>query len=107
MQDAAGILHWDIQEAQQPSERYDWLSWELTATANEYVVVGTEVERAGTLGQRTFLNTESVSPVQRSLVMRVIRTQPSESKLEQKGKSPSPLALQAVWTAVRGVGPGD
>jgi hypothetical protein len=105
IQDPSGVMRWDLQAQQQPSERYPWLSWELTVMPNEYVVVGTESDRAGTLGQRTFLNTESLAPVQRLLVMRVVRAPRGECQTEDQGKRAPPLALQAVWTTIRGIAP--
>jgi hypothetical protein len=105
IQDPSGVLRWDLQTQQQASERYRWLSWELSVMPNEYVVVGTDADRTGTLGQRTFLNTESMVPVQRLLVMRVVRAPHAESKMEDQGKRPPPLALQAAWTTIRGNAP--
>jgi hypothetical protein len=105
IQDPSGVMRWDLQVQQQASERYPWLSWELNVMPNEYVVVGTSMDRPDSLGRRTFLNTESVAPVQRLLVMRVVRGPRTEAKIEERGKRPPPLALQAGWNAVRGAAP--
>jgi len=105
VQDASGVMRWDLQAQQQPSERYPWLSWELTVVPNEYVVVGTEADRVGTLGQRMFVSTESLAPVQRLLLLRVVRAPRGEGQMEDLGNRPPPLALQAAWTTVRGKAP--
>jgi hypothetical protein len=103
VQDPSGVLRWELQTSV-AVERYPWLSWELTLAPHEYAVVGTQAAQAGTLGQRTFLHTEGVSLVQRLLVLRVV-PRPAGWKAEEHGKGPPPLALQAVWGAVRGAGP--
>jgi len=104
VQDPSGVLRWELQS--NPSvERYPWLSWELTLAPNEYAVVGTQAGPDGTLGQRTFLHTEGVAPVQRLLVLRVVPSRPAGWKAQEHGNGPPPLALQAVWGAVRGAGP--
>lgn len=127
--DPNGVMRWEKQAQEQPSERYPWLSWELNVATNEYVVVGTQSERIGTLGHRTFLNAECAAPAQRLLVMRVVRPPRGESKtddlasqlpllpesffvpfcgetsLEALNRQPPPLAAQAAWSAVRGVRP--
>jgi hypothetical protein len=105
VQEPGGVRRWDLQVQQQPSERYPWLTWELNVMPNEYVVAGTDSKRAGTLGQRTFLNTESLAPVQRLLVMRVVRAPRTECPTEEQDKRPPPLALQAAWTKIRGKAP--
>jgi hypothetical protein len=96
---------WDLQAQQQPSERYDWLSWELTVMPNEYLVAGTTSAYAGTLGQRTFLNTESQAPAQRLLLIRVVRAPCGDRKPNEQGNRPPPLAQQAAWSSVRGNAP--
>jgi hypothetical protein len=106
VQDATQVNRWDLQV--NPSiENYDGLSWELTVAPNEYIVIGTQMDRVGTLGYRTFLHTENLSPVQRLLVLRVVRGPCRELKAKNHSKSPPPLALQAGWISVRGACPED
>jgi hypothetical protein len=85
----------------QPDEAYPWLSWELTVAANEYVVVGTRLDRPGTLGHCCFLHGEGRPPVQRLLVLRTARA-PGRPALDESLSRSPPLALQAGWNSARG-----
>lgn len=104
LQEPSGTRRWELQ-AEQPGETYAKLSWEITLAPNEYVVVGTRLDRDDTLGQRCFLLTDGPTPTQRLLVIRTCRpetdTAPRDATL---GKAP-PLALQAGWTRARGTSP--
>ena len=102
--DPSGVLRWDLQ-ANQTVERYDWLKWELTVSPNEYIVVGTQADLAGTLGFRSFLHGESLTPAQRLLLVRVIRGPRADAKVEGQKKGPMPLALQVLGAATRGKSP--
>jgi hypothetical protein len=102
--DPSGALRWDRQE-EPPDESYPQAGWELTVVPNEYVLVGTNLQRPGTLGQACFLGgAEDGPPVQRLLVVRANRTLaelvPTDVPL---GPSP-PLALRASLTTFRGKG---
>jgi hypothetical protein len=99
--DPAGELRWAWEE-KRPAEVYDWLAWEVTVAPNEYVVVGTRLDRPGTLGQRCFLTSDE-APRQRLLVIRTAPVSP-EQPAEALRRAP-PLALQASWTSARGCSP--
>lgn len=101
---------WMLQE-QRGSERYDALGWEITLAANEYLVVGGRFDLPGSLGYESFVRTDGAAPVQRLLVIRAARLsplEPDDSETPFIGLDealPSrvpPLALQAVFTTVRG-----
>jgi hypothetical protein len=98
--DAEGALRWEWDE-KQPDEVYPWLAWELTVAPSEYVVVGTRLDREGTLGQRCFLGPEGAAPVQRLLVIRTTPC-PDAGGGEKPVTRVPPLALQASWTCARG-----
>jgi len=100
-QDPAGALHWEW-DAGQPEEAYPWLGWQLTVTPNEYVVVGTDLERPDTLGQRCFLHQENAPRVQRLLVIRTTPVESSSLAPDHTVSRAPPLALQTNWSLVRG-----
>jgi hypothetical protein len=103
LRDAGGVLRWGKKE-EQPEEVYPWLSWTVTAAANEYVVVGANRDRGETLGEQYFLSGEESPGVQRLLVLRAAHVPtPGGPTDESIGRSP-PLALRASMTAVRGRG---
>jgi hypothetical protein len=99
----AGVLHWGRQE-QQPEEVYNWLSWSVAVTPNEYVVVGTKQEQGETLGERFFMSDEEESAVQRLLVVRTAHVPTPSGPADVKLLRSPPLALRASMTAVRGRG---
>ncbi len=92
-QDPSGTKSW-ILVADQPTESYPWLAWDLTVKPNEFVVVGTLLDHADTLGYRFFLHTESSAPVQRLLVIRVSRAARTEAPDVRFDDHAPPLALQ-------------
>jgi hypothetical protein len=98
--DPSGALQWEWDE-RQPEEDYSWLSWELAVAPNEYVVVGTRLDREGTLGQRCFLELAKTAPVQRLLVLRTAPC-PDAASIQRSVSRVPPLALQASWTSARG-----
>ncbi len=75
----------------------------MTISPNEYVVVGTRLDRVDTLGQACFLPLPDQTRVQRLLVVRTSRSLAETPPDFQLGRSP-PLALRAGLTAVRGKG---
>jgi hypothetical protein len=92
-QDPSGTKSWTL-VPEQPTESYPWLGWEMTLKPNEFVVVGTVLDRPDTLGYRFFLHTEAAAPVQRLLVIRVSRAPRREAPdVSFDGRSP-PLSLQ-------------
>jgi hypothetical protein len=99
VQDPAGPLRWEW-ESQQPEEAYPGLGWEVSVAANEYVVVGTWLERVDSLGQRCFLARAGAAlvPIQRLLVIRTARASDGAPVAEALSRSP-PLALRASWTS--------
>ena len=104
VRDASGEYRWDMEE-QQSTESYASLSWEVTVAAEEYVVLGTRLDRDDTPGQCFFLDTESATPTQRLLVIRSGHTLPEQSPAEGGSRGgAAPLALQAGWRSVRGHG---
>jgi hypothetical protein len=105
-----GLLRWDFQ-AQQESETYKTLAWELTLAPDEYAVVGAAPDRDETLGACAFLGGDDGPPRQRLLVLRVSRAAPPSPPAKPApaddgpaGRSP-PLALQAAGAAGRGAAP--
>lgn len=103
LQEPAGTRRWELLP-KQPTESYTKLTWELTVSPNEYVVVGARLDRPDTLGQ-SFMLAEGETPVQRLLVIRSCR--PETGMLSRVGilsKAP-PLAFQAGWSAARGTPP--
>jgi hypothetical protein len=103
--EASGEYRWDM-EFHQAAETYASLSWEVTVAPEEYVVVGTRLDREDTPGQLFFVDTESATPTQRLLVIRTGRFLPEESPAEQgPAGAVAPLALQAGWRSARGATP--
>jgi hypothetical protein len=98
-QDPSGWRRWEC-VARQAEEAYAVLSWELTVAPNEYVVVGTHLNKPDTLGQRCFAE----EGVQRLLVLRTGRPLPAAPADEEFVRSP-PIALRAAWGTARGHAP--
>jgi hypothetical protein len=99
-------------EVKRKVESYPELDWDVTLAANEYLVIGTYIERPETLGYQAFVETSGAAPLQRLLVIRTGRSgggidaeiadlPPADPSLS--GGAP-PLALQATWTTVRAKG---
>jgi hypothetical protein len=105
VRDRSGERRWDM-VSEQPTETYENLSWEITVAPDEYVVVGTRLDRDDSLGRCFFLDTESARPTQRLLVIRAGRASSGATPDEAApGDSVTPLALQASWRTVRGAAP--
>jgi len=102
--DPGGILRWDM-ECQQPVESYPQLSWQQTVSDSDFVVVGTWLNRQGTLGQRCFLETDVPPPLQRLLVLRAWRNGPDNWFNEDCLSKSTAIAAQAGLTTVRGSNP--
>ncbi len=102
VQEPGGTLGWHY-EVRQPMAEYQHLSWQQTVSDKDYAIVGTWLDRQGTLGQCCFIETEPPAPIQRLLVLRVMRagldSQPPEDLV-----SKSSIAAQASQT-VRGTPP--
>ena len=95
------VLH-----GRRPVERYSALEFEVTLSPQDFVVVGTWVERGPTLGHRCFVTTDGLRPVQRLLVVRASRViTPAEPDADATDaaaarSTAAPLAYQAL--TVRG-----
>jgi hypothetical protein len=99
---------WMLQE-DRPTETYPLLGWEVTLAPNEYLVVGTRLDRPGSLGHQCFVRPKEAAPVQRLLVLRSSRvghdlpTESADAPEDDPSRSISPpLALQAGWVSARG-----
>src|SRR6185437_4021786 len=101
LQDAAGVLRWGRQE-QQAEELYPWLSWTITVAPNDYVVLGTPLDKGETLGEQFFLSGAENPGNQYLLVLRTAHVPTPPNPAEARfGRSP-PLALRVNMTAARG-----
>jgi hypothetical protein len=104
VQDPSGEMRWDVQVSQ-PTETYRGLGWELAVASNNYVAIGTRLDRPDTLGQRAFVNSEGLR-TQRLLVLRASRALAnSVSPTEAEPERSPPLALQAGWVPGRATAP--
>ena len=105
VQEPSGEHHWEL-EAREPREVYDWLAWDMTGAPNEYVLLGTRLDRTDTLGNRCFLQIGSAGiPTQRFLVLRTWRSTPAATSDTDAPRRAVPLALQASWSSARGCKP--
>jgi hypothetical protein len=96
---------WMFQK-QQATETYPALSWEVTLEANEFVIVGGQLDRPDTLGHRCFVRGEEAVPRQRLLVIHTARLaaappadndgNPGEAEGASSFDRALPLALQAA-----------
>jgi hypothetical protein len=99
VRDADGQCRWDPQQ-HQAEESYPGLDWTLILVPNEYVVLGTRLDKGETLGEQFFLTREEGHPiVQRLLVLRATHV-PTPAH-EDLGDCP-PLALRAGLITARG-----
>lgn len=105
VQNPGGTLSWNM-ECRYPMETYIQLSWQQTVSDSDFVVIGTWLDRQGTLGQRCFIETEVPPPVQRLLVLRAMRPGQDTELPEDDclGKSPV-IAAQAGRATIRGTRP--
>jgi hypothetical protein len=99
-QDPSGALRWSRQQ-EQPEECYNRLAWDMTISPNEFVVIGTRLDRPDTLGQAFFLPPPDDIRVQRLLVLRTGRSLAETASELEMGRSP-PLALRAGLATARG-----
>lgn len=94
-----GYRRWEC-VSRQAEEAYTLLSWELTVAPNEYVVVGTHLNKRNSLAQCCFID----AGVQRLLVLRTGRALPALPADEDFVRVP-PIALQAAMCTARGKAP--
>jgi hypothetical protein len=100
--------------AGQPEEKYPRLAWQVSLTANEYVLIGGLPSRLQTLGYWSFIRATEETPSQELLVIRATRT-PNPSPFAGTVTSlrvaslaePVPLALQSIATKPRAVTRGQ
>jgi hypothetical protein len=83
------------------TERFPTVAWDLTLTANEYLIVGTRSGKAPTLGGQFFLAADGPKPVQRLLVLRTSRANTPQA-LPGEAPPVPPLAYQAATSTARG-----
>jgi hypothetical protein len=99
---------WQMQQA---TEAYAGLSWEVKLRPNEFVLVGTRLDRPQSLGHQAFVQVDGTNPAQHLLVIRTgrglppVQTAAGAADSEDERDSPPPLALQAGWSAARGTAP--
>jgi hypothetical protein len=94
---------------QRSARTFPELSCDVTLEPNEYVVIGGVLDATETLGNRSFIRPEETNTVQRLLVIRTARVMPEVPCDGSEGVGNlthvPPLALQAVWSSVRGSAP--
>jgi hypothetical protein len=104
VRDASGEHRWNM-EMQASTETYAGMSWQITVSPEEYVVIGTRMDSDDTLGESFFIDTESTRATQRLLVIRSGRVLPDAALDDNGGDKIPPLALQAGWRSARGSAP--
>lgn len=73
------------------TELFSELRWEVTLGPDEYVLVGTRLDRTGSLGHRFLVTTDSERPIQRLVAIRAGRYRSGS-----KNAAPTTLASQAA-----------
>jgi hypothetical protein len=94
-----GELHWSMEKGE-PTEELPALTWELPIRPDEFIVIGTRLDRTGTFGQACFLSPEKADRMQTVLVLRASGVQggaPSDSESKTPKRAPA-LAAQASLT---------
>lgn len=91
-----------VNEAGRPHRSFPQLGWHVSLGTGEILVIGTHLDKQGTLGYNAFVHAEEPNPMQRVLIVRTSRTFTSpEAELSSpqlgNGKA-APLALQAALT---------
>jgi hypothetical protein len=98
--DPGGSLHW-TREKNEPTEELPALTWELPIRTDEFILVGTRLDRPGTFGQACFLPADKARGKQTVLVLRasgIYGGEPLEPADEASKQAPA-LAAQASLTA--------
>jgi hypothetical protein len=93
---------------QKPLERYQSLSFDVTLSPREFLVIGADFNRGDWLGNQMFTDTRGNLKVQRLLIIRTghLATVDTNRPLKTASKDEViPLASQAEISAVRGSGP--
>ena len=95
-----GSLRWSMEKSE-PTEELPAVTWELPVRPDEFIVIGTRLDRTGTFGQACFLSPEKANRKQTVLVLRASGVQggePPEAEEETSKRAPA-LAAQASLTA--------
>lgn len=95
VRDPSGMLRWDL-KIDQRTEPIDWLSWEITVAANDYILVAPLLETTDSLGRSCFLDVpqgKGARATQRLLILRAIHAR-DEVALPDERKE-MPVAIQA------------
>jgi hypothetical protein len=96
-----------VLEVGRRSRAWPDLGWEVALAPNQYLVIGANFEREGTLGHRAFVHREGRFPIQHLLVLRTSRpgagvdaeiADPAAHRAAAPD-APLPLALQAAISA--------
>jgi hypothetical protein len=96
---------WEL-KFQKVSKSYPELSWDVTIGTNQYLLIGTRMDRPGTIGQAAFSEQRGNIAIQRLLVIRNCRSilaQDASDPTEESAEAARvlPLAIQATMPAVR------
>jgi hypothetical protein len=78
-----------------PCKSYPALGWKVTLNANDFLVVGGNIDQPQSLGYHAFIQEEADQQVQRLLVIRATHQGAGTDDLSRYGKS-LPLAFQAT-----------
>jgi hypothetical protein len=93
-----------VSQPERATESYPQMGWEAELALNEYLIVGGSYERAESLGHQFFVRPDEAVPVQRLLVIQM-GAAPREAPPAAPAARSVPLALQAAWSAARGMAP--
>jgi hypothetical protein len=90
----SGYRHFEI-IPRHNEDTLGWMGFDLNLASGEYGIIGCRLGHPESLGQMSFLNQQTQSPVQRLLLLRAVRHIGStEESLEHDG--PLPIASQAA-----------
>lgn len=90
---------WTLEEQRQHVS-FETLSWEITLSPNEYILIGGRTDRPGSFGHACFVRPSEQPPTQRLLVIRTSRNPPGliddhDPAEKENTLAVPPLALQA------------
>ena len=107
----AADLNGLVMLVERPSKAFPELTWEVSLSPNEYLVIGALAPADDNFAAQAFVRDDERPAVQRLLVIRTSRTAPSDdlqpASLEDfaRAQTAMPLALQATLTSARAVSP--
>ena len=95
-----GALRWSMEKSE-PTEELPALTWEMSVRPDEFIVVGTRLDRTGTFGQACFLSPQKANRKQTVLVLRASGIQGGEAlgAEDEPAKRAPALAAQASLSA--------